>query len=78
LYKKALQVYPGCPATVKLGLGLCRYKIGQFRKARQAFERVLQLDPENVEALVALGIMELQINESEGIHEGMKTMRMPA
>ena len=78
LYKKALQVYPGCPATVKLGLDLCRYKIGQFRKARQAFERVLQLDPENVEALVALGIMELQINESEGIHEGMKTMRMPA
>lgn len=75
LYKKALQVYPGCPAAVRLGLGLCRYKMGQFRKARQAFERVLQLDPENVEALVALGIMELQINESEGIHEGMEKMR---
>jgi len=75
LYKKALQVYPGSPAAVRLGLGLCRYKLGQFRKARQAFERVLQLDPENVEALVALGIMDLQINESEGIHEGMIKMR---
>lgn len=40
--KRALQVYPSCPAAVRLGIGLCRYKLGQFEKARQAFERVLQ------------------------------------
>ncbi|MCL7046547.1 hypothetical protein MKW94_027741, partial [Papaver nudicaule] len=42
LYKRALQVYPNCPAAVRLGIGLCRYKLGQFEKARQAFQRVLQ------------------------------------
>lgn len=40
--KRALQVFPGCPAAVRLGIGLCRYKLGQLDKARQAFDRVLQ------------------------------------
>lgn len=40
--QKALQVHPMCPASVRLGLGLCRYRLGQVKKARQAFERVLQ------------------------------------
>jgi len=41
-FKRALQVFPGCPAAVRLGIGLCRYKLGQLDKARQAFDRVLQ------------------------------------
>lgn len=82
-------------------MGLCRLRLGQLMKARQAFERVLQvrqymsltsalgmvqrnsatgalegslfdfsfklgrmqLDPENVEALVALGIMDISSND---------------
>ncbi|KAL2945136.1 Protein CTR9-like protein [Bienertia sinuspersici] len=60
LGQRALRVYPDCPGAVRLGIGLCRYKLGHFEKARQAFERVLQLDPENVEALVALGLLELE------------------
>ncbi|KAF8401080.1 hypothetical protein HHK36_014383 [Tetracentron sinense] len=77
--KRALQVYPNSPGAVRLGLGLCRYKLGQFEKARQAFQRVLQasesIDPENVEALVALGIMDLQTNEAAGIQKGMEEMQ---
>uniref|UniRef100_A0A1J3FE97 RNA polymerase-associated protein CTR9-like protein n=1 Tax=Noccaea caerulescens TaxID=107243 RepID=A0A1J3FE97_NOCCA len=75
LYKRVLQVYPGCPAAVRLGIGLCRYKLGQLDKARQAFDRVLQLDPDNVEALVALGIMDLQANDSLGMRKGMERMQ---
>ncbi|XP_022754797.1 protein CTR9 homolog isoform X1 [Durio zibethinus] len=75
LYKRALQVYPNCPGAVRLGIGLCRYKLGQFEKARQAFQRVLQLDSENVEALVALAIMDLQANDAAGIQKGMGQMR---
>ncbi|KAK7328850.1 hypothetical protein VNO77_22976 [Canavalia gladiata] len=75
LYKRALQVYPNCPAAVRLGIGLCRYKLGQFEKARQTFERVLQLDAENVEALVALAIMDLCTNEAAGIRKGMVKMQ---
>lgn len=76
LYKRALRVYPSCPGAVRLGIGLCRYKLGQFEKARQAFERVLQLDPENVEALVALGVMDLQANDAAGIRGGMEKMQL--
>nr|KYP34398.1 RNA polymerase-associated protein CTR9 isogeny [Cajanus cajan] len=72
LYKRALQVYPNCPAAVRLGIGLCRYKLGQFEKAKQAFER---LDPENVEALVALAIMDLRTSEATGIRMGMVKMQ---
>ncbi|XP_027903400.1 protein CTR9 homolog [Vigna unguiculata] len=75
LYKRALQVFPNCPAAVRLGIGLCRYKLGQFEKAQQAFERVLHLDPENVEALVALAIMDLRTNEASGIRKGMVKMQ---
>lgn len=75
LYKRALQVFPNCPGPVRLGIGLCRYKLGQFQKARQAFQRVLQLDPENVEALVALGIIDFQANEAHGIQKGMEKMQ---
>ncbi|KAK8523258.1 hypothetical protein V6N13_113206 [Hibiscus sabdariffa] len=75
LYKRALQVYPNCPGAVRLGIGLCRYKLGQFQKARQAFQRVLELDSENVEALVALAIMDLQANNASGIQKGMDKMR---
>lgn len=75
LYKRALQVYPQCPGAVRLGIGLCRYKLGQYDKAKQAFQRVLQLDPENVEALVALGILDLHTNEAAGIRGGMEKMQ---
>ncbi|KAI9192882.1 hypothetical protein LWI28_028931 [Acer negundo] len=75
LYKRALQVYPDCPGAVRLGIGLCRYKLGQFEKARRAFQRALQLDPENVEALVALAIMDLHPNEASGIRKGMQKMQ---
>nr|XP_043614945.1 protein CTR9 homolog [Erigeron canadensis]XP_043614946.1 protein CTR9 homolog [Erigeron canadensis]XP_043614947.1 protein CTR9 homolog [Erigeron canadensis] len=75
MYKRVLQVYPRCPAAVRLGIGLCRYKLGQFERAKQAFARVLQLDPENVEALVALGIMDLQSNEASGIRRAMEKMQ---
>jgi RNA polymerase-associated protein CTR9 len=71
LYKRALQVHPNCPEAVRLGIGPCHYKLRQFDKARQAFERVLQLDPENVEVLVALAIMDLHTNEAVGIRKGM-------
>ncbi|CAI9787595.1 unnamed protein product [Fraxinus pennsylvanica] len=75
LHKRALQVYPQCPAAVRLGIALCQYKLGRLEKAKQAFHRVLQANPENVEALVALGISDLQTNEANGIRSGMEKMQ---
>ncbi|KAG0447040.1 hypothetical protein HPP92_028515 [Vanilla planifolia] len=39
--KKVLRAYPSCPGAARLGIGYCRYKLGQFDKARQPFHRVL-------------------------------------
>ncbi|XP_021661795.1 protein CTR9 homolog [Hevea brasiliensis] len=62
---RALQVYPNCPGAVRPGIGHCHYKLGHFKKAWQAFEQILQLDPENAAALVALAVLDLQTNEAE-------------
>uniref|UniRef100_A0ACD5YLF7 Uncharacterized protein n=2 Tax=Avena sativa TaxID=4498 RepID=A0ACD5YLF7_AVESA len=75
LYRRALRAYTDCPPAVRLGIAFCRYKLGQLDRARQAFERVLQLDPENVDAIVALAIMDLQTSEAGGIRKGMEKMR---
>lgn len=42
LQKRPLQVYLDYPAIVRLWRGLCHYKLGQWKKARHAFQRVLQ------------------------------------
>ncbi|KAI3751890.1 hypothetical protein L2E82_22981 [Cichorium intybus] len=42
MYKRILQVYPQCPAAVRLDISHCRYKLSQFGRAKQAFERILQ------------------------------------
>ncbi|GFP79481.1 RNA polymerase-associated protein ctr9 homolog [Phtheirospermum japonicum] len=74
LYKRALQVCPWAPA-VRVGIALCQYKLGRSEKAKQAFHRILELDPDNVEALVALGICDLQTNEVASIRNGMENMQ---
>ena len=50
---------PECSASVRVGFGLCRYKLGQIPRAQAAMARALQLDPQNVQALVGSAILEL-------------------
>eukprot|EP00884_Botryococcus_braunii_P015610 jgi/Botrbrau1/2732/Bobra.0164s0012.1 len=59
LYSRALKEHPGAPAEVRLGLGICFFQLGKFDKARAAFERVLQLDPTNCDALLGLSVLSL-------------------
>ncbi|CAN0839355.1 Protein CTR9 homolog [Linum grandiflorum] len=75
LYRRVLRIFPDCPGPVRLGIGQCQYKMGRFEKARKAFERVVQLDPDNVEALVALAILDLQTNEAARTRNGMERMK---
>lgn len=83
-YKRVLRLHPGAPASVRLGIGLCHYRLQGASKQRQAFhaakavqafERVIQLDPDNVEALVALGMIEINSNTTEGMKKGLERMR---
>lgn len=50
---------PECSASVRVGFGLCCYKLGQTSRAQAAMARALQLDPQNVQALVGSAILEL-------------------
>eukprot|EP00891_Asterochloris_glomerata_P002520 jgi/Astpho2/2520/fgenesh1_pg.00048_%23_37_t len=58
-YRQALQEFPGCPVEVRLGIATCLYRLGQISTARQALQRVLQLDPHNADALYALAVLRL-------------------
>ncbi|THU59695.1 hypothetical protein C4D60_Mb07t04760 [Musa balbisiana] len=49
-----------------------------YKKAMDSYRSSLEfykLDPDNVEALVALGVMDLQTNEAHGIKKGMEKMQ---
>jgi len=77
-YHEALQVFqnvikadPGCPANVRLGIALCLHHLKEPASALKAFERVIELEPENVEAIAALAVLQLNSNKVE---KGMQSM----
>ena len=55
-YKRALRAFPSAPAPVRLGIGACQYKLGDFKTAKLAFQRVLKLDGMNVEGMLGLAL----------------------
>lgn len=56
---EAIRINPECSASVRVGLGLCCYKLGQIPRAQAAMARALELDRRNVQALVGSAILEL-------------------
>ena len=59
LYGRAMQKFPDCGASVRVGFGLTCYKLGQIDRAKAAFQRAMDIDSENVEASLALAILEM-------------------
>ena len=70
-FKSAITENPECPAGVRVALGHTFFQIGLragvrnekhgealIAKAEKCFIRALNLDPENVEAKAALGVLE--------------------
>jgi len=56
-YQKVIQQNANCSPSVRLGLGYSYFKLGRNEKAKESFERVLQLDQDNVEALIGLSLV---------------------
>ncbi|XP_067928007.1 RNA polymerase-associated protein CTR9 homolog [Watersipora subatra] len=73
-YKKALRTNPNCPASVRLGMGHCFLKLNKPEKARHAFDRALDLDPQCVGALVGCSIMELNNKTQDSIKNGVQLL----
>ncbi|GAB5031959.1 rna polymerase-associated protein ctr9 homolog [Nannochloropsis oceanica] len=59
LFGEVIRRYPGCPAEVRVGFGLCCYRLGETDRAKAAFQRALTLNRGNRLALLALARAEL-------------------
>ena len=59
LFGEVIRRYPGCPAEVRVGFGLCCYRLGETDRAKAAFQRALALNRGNRLALLALSRAEL-------------------
>ena len=68
-YKRALRMHPGADAGVRLGIGACNLRLGNFEHARLAFQRALDLEPENPDAL--LGLAQCELNEFTPVPESL-------
>ena len=73
-YKRALRISGDAPASVRLGMGLCFFKMGKVSKAKMAFERALALDYQCVGALVGLAIIELNEKTIESTKKGVEML----
>uniref|UniRef100_A0A182IN46 Tetratricopeptide repeat protein 21A/21B fourth ARM domain-containing protein n=1 Tax=Anopheles atroparvus TaxID=41427 RepID=A0A182IN46_ANOAO len=73
-YKKALRTNPNCPAAVRLGMGHCFLKLNNQDKAKLAFQRALDLEPQCVGALVGLAILKLNLHEPESNRLGVQML----
>ncbi|KAF2076983.1 hypothetical protein CYY_001692 [Polysphondylium violaceum] len=56
-YQKVIHQNANCSPSVRLGLGYSYFKLGRNERAKESFERVLQLDQDNVEALIGLSLV---------------------
>lgn len=70
-YKKAIQTNSKCPASVRVGIAHCFLKLNNEKKAKMAFERALQLDPNCIGALIGLGVMIANENGPENLQKGL-------
>ena len=59
LYRTSLKECPECPAEVRAAIGACHYCLGNMKKAKQAFERALELNSRCIIAYIGLGVVEM-------------------
>ncbi|MES1905357.1 MAG: protein required for normal CLN1 and CLN2 G1 cyclin expression, partial [Paramarteilia canceri] len=71
LFKKALRINPNAPADIRIGIGHCFLKLGNFEKAKMAYERALEIDSTNCQALLGLGVLNLNKKTAESIKVGI-------
>jgi len=57
-FRAAIKTNPMCANEVRIGLGLCYYELGRERLARGWFQRALDVDPEDVNALLGMAVIE--------------------
>eukprot|EP00162_Nutomonas_longa_P015966 comp22457_c0_seq1/m.55291 comp22457_c0_seq1/g.55291 ORF comp22457_c0_seq1/g.55291 comp22457_c0_seq1/m.55291 type:complete len:1117 (+) comp22457_c0_seq1:115-3465(+) len=74
-FRDAIVSHPGLPAAARLGPALCYVELGQLDSAKKAFNRVLQLDPRNVDALTGLAVIGLSEDSAESRKTAMEQLK---
>lgn len=73
-YAEIIRRYPSeSGAIARVGFGLACYRLGQVDRAKAAFTRALDLDPENVDALVGTAVLDMANGTTE---QAIKQMSM--
>jgi len=57
-FSKAIQANPGCPASVRVAVASCCFKLGQYGKARLAANVAVEIDPTQADAFCMLALIE--------------------
>eukprot|EP01025_Chloroclados_australasicus_P015575 TRINITY_DN17496_c0_g1_i1.p1 TRINITY_DN17496_c0_g1~~TRINITY_DN17496_c0_g1_i1.p1 ORF type:complete len:1163 (+),score=199.91 TRINITY_DN17496_c0_g1_i1:73-3489(+) len=74
-FKKAIAQHPRCPPNAYIGLAHCYYKLGEFNLASKSLERVIQLDPKDADALLALAVIRFNRGDpDQGYREGLELL----
>jgi len=60
MYARAIKLYPAkSGASTRVGFGLACYRLGEVDRAKAAFARALEMDQENVEAMVGAAVLDM-------------------
>ncbi|KAI0977792.1 hypothetical protein GJ496_002225 [Pomphorhynchus laevis] len=73
-YRRSLKLCPNCSAEIRVGIGHCLVKLNKLIKARQAFERALQLKPDSISALVGLAVLDINDQDPNSIKLGVQRL----
>jgi RNA polymerase-associated protein CTR9 len=65
LFSRCIRSFPMAPLFVRYTIGICHMQLKNREKARRAFERVLQLNPKDVHAMVALAVLIMNDREED-------------
>lgn len=73
-YRKALRTKPNCPASVRIGLAHCFLKLNNLDKAKIAFQRALDMEPNCVGALIGLSVLKLNLHQPDSNKSGVQML----
>ena len=72
---QALRSQPEAPACVRLGIAACQWRLGNMAQSRAAYQRVLALDPSNVDAMLGVALHQLNSGTPEGLQAGTRRLQ---
>ncbi|GMH52292.1 hypothetical protein TL16_g01201 [Triparma laevis f. inornata] len=72
-YVKAIKGFPEeAGSEARVAMGMCCYKLGQVDRAYACFQRAVEIEPQNVNGRVGVGVLRMRSGERSAVEEGVK------